>query len=78
MDLVAAFQRVADERTRQDLLFPGKWKLADDKAMQLKRLAILTEELGEVARAILEEDEVNLTVELVQVAAVAVAWLEAR
>lgn len=40
------------------------------------KLAVLTEELGEVARAMLDGDRDDLRRELVQVAAVAVAWLE--
>ena len=40
-------------------------------------LAILHEETGEAATGILEGDEENLRAELVQVAAVAVAWVEA-
>lgn len=43
---------------------------------QTSKLAVLAEEFGEVARAILERDEVNLREELVQVAAVTIAWLE--
>jgi NTP pyrophosphatase (non-canonical NTP hydrolase) len=39
-------------------------------------LAILHEETGEAARAILEADEENMRAELIQVAAVAVAWVE--
>lgn len=69
---------LVEERMRQEVLFPGKWALPDSQFMRFKRLAILTEEVGEVARAILEEDEDNLTEEITQVAAVAVAWLEAR
>ena len=38
--------------------------------------AVLTEECGEVAEAVLERDAASLREELVQVAAVAVAWLE--
>ena len=41
------------------------------------KIAVLTEEVGEVARAALEHDTDGLRLELVQVAAVAVAWLEA-
>ena len=41
------------------------------------KVAVLTEEVGEVARAALEHDTDGLRLELVQVAAVAVAWLEA-
>ena len=44
---------------------------------ELTNMAILTEEVGEVARAALEHDTDGLRLELVQVAAVAVAWLEA-
>ena len=42
----------------------------------LLRLTVLTEEVGEVGRAILDRDHPNLRAELIQVAAVAVAWLE--
>jgi NTP pyrophosphatase (non-canonical NTP hydrolase) len=38
--------------------------------------SVLLEEAGEVARAVLEKDHDNLQVELVQVAAVCVKWLE--
>jgi NTP pyrophosphatase (non-canonical NTP hydrolase) len=41
-----------------------------------KKLAVLVEEVGEVASA-LQPDGGNLREELVQVAAVALAWLEA-
>ncbi len=41
------------------------------------KVAVLTEECGEVARAFLDGDEDGLRRELVQVAAVAHAWLEA-
>lgn len=37
---------------------------------------ILGEEVGEVARAILEKDDANLYDELAQVAAVCIAWME--
>jgi hypothetical protein len=40
------------------------------------KLAVLTEEVGEVARAILDRDDTNLRDELVQVAAVAIAMIE--
>ena len=40
------------------------------------KVAVLTEEVGEVARAYLEGDEDALRIELLQVAAVAVAALE--
>ncbi len=41
------------------------------------RTLVLGEEFGEVCRAVLEGDEANLREELIQVAAVAVAWVEA-
>ena len=44
--------------------------------MDADRLPILVEEVGEVATAIQDRDVVALRVELVQVAAVAVSWLQ--
>jgi NTP pyrophosphatase (non-canonical NTP hydrolase) len=41
------------------------------------RLAILVEEVGEVAKDIQEKNRKNLRLELIQVAAVAVRWIEA-
>lgn len=42
-----------------------------------QKLAVLMEEVGEVAKAIIDhESEARVRSELVQVAAVAVAWLE--
>ena len=40
-------------------------------------MMVLTEECGEVARAVLDLNDDQLRTELIQVAAVAVAWLEA-
>jgi hypothetical protein len=40
------------------------------------KAAVLLEETGEVARAVLERDSDALRRELIQVAAVAIAWLE--
>lgn len=64
-------QAIREERVRQDEKFgsqrthtPEKW------------LTILVEEVGEVAEAILGEEDKNYPVELVQVAAVAVVALE--
>jgi len=75
---VSVYDEIRTERTRQDTLAAaGRWggesvaTISDDR-----RLRVLVEEVGEVARA-LEEDDSQLRVELVQVAAVAVAWLEA-
>jgi NTP pyrophosphatase (non-canonical NTP hydrolase) len=70
------FDEISNERERQD----AKWG-ADRKLDDYLWLAILTEEVGETAKAALESDTVlatrsDLRKELVQVAAVAVAWLE--
>lgn len=43
----------------------------------MTKVAVLTEEVGEVARAVLEKDDAAVMRELVQIAAVCVAWLEA-
>ena len=66
---------IADERYAQNF----KWQ--DDPAWSSacsgKRMIVLTEEVGEVARAILDEPKCRLREELVQVAAVAVKWIQA-
>lgn len=70
---------IGDERERQEELkaagrFPHT--CADD-VPDSDKLVILVEEVGEVARAIQSRDRANLREELVQVAAVACAWVEA-
>ncbi|NBW23500.1 MAG: hypothetical protein EBR82_87720 [Caulobacteraceae bacterium] len=70
---------VAAERLRQEgLKASGKFPAtcADDIPAASK-FAILVEEVGEVARAINDGDPEHMREELVQVAAVAVAWVEA-
>lgn len=70
---------VADERERQERLkAKGKFahtcadvELSDDVCCR-----VLGEEFGEVCRAINDGDLANLREELIQVAAVAVAWVE--
>ncbi len=66
--------KVAAERRRQDKkwgrFFPGR---RDDRW-----LTILTEEVGEAGKAILKGDEENLKEEILQCAAVCLAWLELR
>jgi NTP pyrophosphatase (non-canonical NTP hydrolase) len=59
---------IINERLRQDNLHPV---FPEDK-----RLAILIEEVGEVATAIQNGDIENLKEELIQVASVCVRWLE--
>ena len=78
---------VADERVRQNALFAeGKipFNCASRIADPNRKLRVLVEEVGEVAEALdaLENKKDwkrfdHLREELVQVAAVAVAWLEA-
>lgn len=64
---------IAMERTEQD----RKW--GADRHLDTHLWAtILAEEFGEVARAVLENDGPNLRAELVQVAAVAIAWLQSE
>lgn len=71
---VEVYAAIDAERDRQNAKWnetPGVWPISIER-----RLAVLAEEFGEVARAILERDLVHTEEELVQVAAVAVKWLE--
>jgi NTP pyrophosphatase (non-canonical NTP hydrolase) len=61
------------ERARQD----AKWGAGRHLRAELWT-TILAEEFGEVAKAVLEGDVVGVREELVQVAAVAICWLEAE
>jgi len=70
MEDVSAIAKVVAERTRQD----AKWGVQNHEAG--KWSLILAEELGEVAKSQLEGDRANYLTELVQAAAVMVAWLE--
>lgn len=70
---------VSNERRRQEqLVEDGKfpWTCANLLAPDAYKLAVLVEEVGEVATALVV-DQSNLRLELIQVAAVAVAWAEA-
>lgn len=60
------------ERSRQD----AKWGTQREHP-NAHWLAILTEEVGEAAKEVLDKDNTRLYQELVQVAASAVCWLEA-
>jgi len=68
-----AIALVSAERLRQD----EKWG-AEREQHDMIWLTILAEEFGETAEAILKKQSAETTDELVQVAAVAVAWLENR
>ena len=70
---------IAQERTRQEeMVGSGKfpYSCADFDTPDEYRLAVLTEEFGEVGRAMLEPFQLTLRTELIQVAAVAAAWAE--
>jgi len=66
-----AISKIKDERDRQD----AKWG-AHRKMNDFSWLTVIIEEIGEVARAILQNRNDDVYMELIQVAAVAVAWLE--
>lgn len=70
---------VLAERSRQERIRKGK-PLASNPSLEWPlKLAALVEEVGEVARAINDdESDECLQAELVQVCAVAWAWLESR
>jgi len=61
---------IVEERARQD----AKW--GRQRHEPFFWLTILMEEVGEAAKAALQGKVVDLGMELVQVAAVCVAWLE--
>ncbi len=69
------------ERRRQRDLFNGDhaWGRGDCSSpgvLSIVKAAVLTEECGEVANAVLSKDDDAVRTELIHVAAVAVAWLE--
>lgn len=81
MDADKVMRLVQRERQRQHQKWdrPHEWGWGDCSSTGVARpvkLAVLLEETGEVARAVLERDAPSLRRELVQVAAVAMAWLE--
>ena len=65
-------EEIQCERLRQDLKFGSQPRSLKPTVY----LAVLTEELGEVARSIIEGDGDNYRVELIQLAAVAVAAVQ--
>lgn len=66
------YSEIQEERCNQDKRF-GKQPRSLRPPVYL---AVLTEELGEVARAIIDGDSENYRTELIQLAAVAVAAIE--
>lgn len=79
MSQLAVLEAIADERYRQEQLkAAGKFShtCADSELSDDACCRVLGEEFGEVCRAINDDDLANLREELIQVAAVAVAWVE--
>lgn len=91
LSLGAALVDIKNERFQQEKLkAEGRFRFtcADQELSNAEKLAILTEEVGEVAQQVLEQPDRRLVMdnsgsrkelrkELIQVAAVAVAWSEA-
>lgn len=76
-DMILGYVR--DERERQDRLVASgsvSWDCTNPDVIGHAKLSVLAEEFGEVARALLDGDLQHLRQELIQVAAVAVAWAE--
>ena len=65
-----AQQRAQEKKERGDL----RWVADDFDCPDVMRLAALTEEIGEVARCLHDDDRGNLHHELMQLAGVALAW----
>lgn len=86
MSTTKALELIGDERYRQETLkAAGRflYTCADDEMNDLERLAVLTEEVGEVGHELNEGigpgravNKRQLLKELIQVAAVATAWIE--
>lgn len=80
------YRDVRAERIRQEgFVESGRftWSCATPGIEPAKKLMVLAEEVGEVARAVreaefgLQREHHDLRTELIQVAAVAIAWVEA-
>lgn len=83
---VEIFNAITNERDRQDEKFSGQWAefkeaVGCDGYSRVPALhqmnTILAEEVGEAAKEVNEDNLANLRTELIQVAAVTVAFLEA-
>lgn len=75
------FAAIVAERARQERKWGqahehGKGSCASPDVDEFVKVAVLTEELGEVARALMDNERENLKTELVQLAACCAAWLE--
>lgn len=76
-------ERRRQERLREDVKFAWSCATTDPAVSNSDKLAVLAEEFGEVARHVAEElidsrrlERAKLQKELIEVAAVAVAWAE--
>lgn len=67
-------EAIGIERARQVRKY-GPRSMSGTELTSLERLAVLVEEVGEVARGVMDEKP-GLWDELVQVAACAISWLE--
>ena len=72
-DRESIFERISNHRDFIDRRYNREGFVGLDKNV---RNTILVEEVGEVAKAVLEGDRANLEDELYDVAQVVVAWLE--
>ena len=69
------FDRISYERENQDLKW-GDRSISENRLPYTMWITILSEEVGEAAKEVLEKNKENLKKEILQVAAVAVAILE--
>lgn len=81
MSRAEIYKAIGRERTRQHRKWAKShaWGWGDCSSLKVEQItksAVLSEECGEVTRAVLEKNNEQLKAELIQVAAVAVAWLE--
>lgn len=81
MERSSIIEAIMAERARQSELWShdhgwGTGDCSSHAVQQTTKCAVLTEECGEVCRAVLEKDDTACATELIQVAAVAIAWLE--
>jgi NTP pyrophosphatase (non-canonical NTP hydrolase) len=80
-DRLPIYSAINAERRRQQIKWEqahewGKGDCSSPDVAATTKLVVLAEECGEVARAVLDRDDTALQTELIQVAAIAVAWLE--
>lgn len=81
MNRAEIFDAIHVERGRQADKWHGEhpWGFGDCSSPDVPAIvkaAVLSEEAGEVSRAVLDGDENQLRTELIQCAAICVAWLE--